>query len=116
MNDNIRHEGRIYGEARGGDAAEPVDSGIVNSGEKTNLDCQISKEIDGGKHSGGRRIVGQGYGGCGLNLVQLHGMMTVGSTTLDQTVHEHIATHPMPNVNARWASGFETVHEPHVER
>ena len=48
----------MYGEARGGDVAEPIDSRIVNSGEKTNLDCQISKEIDGGKHSGGRRIVG----------------------------------------------------------
>ena len=42
LNEYIKWEGRMYGETHGGDVAGPVDSGIVNSGGKTNADRPIS--------------------------------------------------------------------------
>ena len=80
--------------------AEPIDSGIVNSGEKTNLDHQISKEIDSGKHSRGRRTVGQGYSGHGLNHEHLGGATAVRWAAPDPTSLNDIARRLESKVNA----------------
>ena len=71
-----------------------------NSG-KTNLDSQISKEIDSRKCSGGQRTVGQEYEDHGLTSAQLQGVTIVGWAAPDLTAHGNIATHPQTNDNVR---------------